>query len=90
MNYTFPETIFVDCATIERQVEHVQEEYIEFMREFANRRMGEADIEAMDIYHSLETYFRMRGKAGIDVGEVVSLTQRKNKERGYYSESKTG
>lgn len=84
MNYTFPETIFVDENTLEQQIEHIKSEFIEFTREIMCEKLGSADIEAADLYHSLETYFRMREKAGISMDEVTNTVRKKNQGRGYY------
>jgi hypothetical protein len=80
----FPATRFVTENNIEQQAEHIRSEYIEFQREFTAARMGLADHELADLYHSIETYFRMREKAGIDVRAVFAEVQQKNTDRGYY------
>jgi hypothetical protein len=43
--------------------------------------------EAMDLYHSLETYFRICEREGIDVDGQRSYVQSKNEARGYYNGS---
>lgn len=82
--YTFPATRFVRNNTLDQQVEHIRSEYVEFQREFTAGQMGAADHELADLYHSIETYFRMRKKAGINVRAVFSEVQKKNTDRGYY------
>jgi len=78
----------VDENDIETQVEHIQSEFIEFSKELILGRLGAADMEAADLYHSLETYFRMREKAGVDIQATFQAVEQKNESRGYYLESK--
>ncbi len=68
---------------------HICSEAIEFLKEISCEDMDKADIEAADIeaadmYHSLETYFRIRENEGVDLGAVFGAVIRKNEERGYY------
>lgn len=84
MNYNFPATRFVDENDIKTQVAHIQSEFIEFSKELMLGQLGAADLEAADLYHSLETYFRMREKAGVDIQATFQAVEQKNESRGYY------
>lgn len=46
----------------------------------------EAMEEAMDLYHSLETLFRIWEREGVDMGAVRQKVFEKNRRRGYYKE----
>jgi hypothetical protein len=48
-------------------------------REFTAGKMGAADHELADLYHSIETYFRMRERSGINVRAVLAEVRQKNK-----------
>ena len=63
---------------------HICSEAIEFLKEILCGDMDKADIEAADLYHSIETYFRIRENEGVDLGAVFGAVIRKNEERGYY------
>lgn len=82
--YSFPKTKFVTENTIDQQVDHIRSEYVEFQREFTAARMGLADHELADLYHSIETYFRMRERQGVDIKATFAEVQQKNQDRGYY------
>lgn len=84
MTYNFPETIFTKGNTARAQALHVHSEVIEFLKEILCGDMDKADIEAADLYHSIETYFRIRENEGVDLGAVFGAVTRKNEERGYY------
>jgi len=43
------------------------------------------DLEAMDLYHALETYFRMQKPEYVE--KLKEKTTFKNTERGYYGDS---
>lgn len=85
MQYNFPATKFVQQNTLEQQIEHIKSELAEFLAEIEAGNMELADGEAMDSYHSLETYFRMREKQGVGIDKVRRVTWYKNQQRGYYA-----
>jgi hypothetical protein len=87
MQYNFPPTKFVQRNTIKQQIEHIKSEFEEFITEVEAGNMDLADREVMDLYHSLETYFRIREKQGVDIKKVRRDTWYKNWWRGYYDES---
>jgi hypothetical protein len=80
--FAFPRTIFVDESTLDDQWEHVKSELVEAIR--AGDKLGERDEELMDLWHSIETYFRIRQTQGIDIHAVMTDVIKKNSERGYY------
>lgn len=82
--FSFPEIKFAHTNTIGQQIEHIQEEFIEAMKEVNDGNMGAADIEFMDLWHSLETYFRIRQKQGISVHATARAVLEKNEKRRYY------
>ena len=79
--YAFPKSKFVDTNTLEEQEEHIRSEFVETQKA---EGQGEKDIEYMDLWHSLETYFRMRQAQGIDVHAVAAVVIEKNAVRDYY------
>lgn len=83
--YTFPKVKFVDTNTPEQQLEHIRSEVVEAIREQLKGMQGLTDLEVADIWHSCESYFRIREKQGISVNEVVGVTIEKNYRRGYYA-----
>ena len=82
--FLFPATRFVAENTADMQVDHIRSEYVEFQREFTAGKMGAADHELADLYHSIETYFRIRERQGIDIKATFAEVQQKNQDRGYY------
>jgi len=87
MQRLYPRTKFADMATLEQQFEHVREEFIEAVK--ADGR-GERDEELADLEHSIQTYFDIRAKQGIDVDGVRQAVIEKNKRRGYYAVIQAG
>lgn len=81
MSYTFPATKFVEENTIDLQVEHVRSEFFEFFYETDIEKKIE---EAIDLYHSLETLFRIMEKEGFDIEKAFEAVKQKNQARGYY------
>ncbi len=86
MDYVFPKTKFVDQSDPEQQLDHIRSEVIEALQELIAGRMGDCDIEVMDIYLSCETYFRIREKMGIDIDGVRKAVFQKNSapDRKYF------
>ena len=82
MIYIFPETKFVRENNNKKQQVHVASEWREFMDTKWNTE--EEREEAMDLYHSLETLFRIWERDGVDMEAVRQKVIKKNRERGYY------
>lgn len=82
MNYIFPATKFITENNIWEQIMHVKSEWEEFTH--TNPGTEEFYEEAMDIYHSLETLFRIWKREGVDMDEVRQKVYEKNRGRGYY------
>jgi uncharacterized protein YukE len=86
MNYSFPLTKWVKTATASQQLTHINSE-VQEMNEAYTAESGERVIEeAMDLYHSLETYFRILDRGGININEYRQMVQAKNEARGYYAD----
>ncbi len=49
------------------QVEHIRAMFVDFVREYENGKLGSADVRAINLYLSLEAYFAMRKRAGVDI-----------------------
>ena len=81
--YTFPRAKFADTNTLADQWEHIRSEFVEASKA---EGLGERDEELMDLWHSIETYFRMREAAGVDIGETREVVVAKNRARGYYND----
>lgn len=77
----YPVTIFSETKTLEEQLEHIQEEFREAMMA---EGLGERDEELADLEHSIQTYFDIRSKKGVDIDAVRKETIEKNRKRGYY------
>jgi phosphoribosyl-ATP pyrophosphohydrolase len=82
--YQFPETKFVTLHGSLMQAKHVMSEAQEMWAEVKAARSRETDMEMMDLWHSVETYFRIREREGLNVQEVKTLVEVKNDARGYY------
>lgn len=84
MNYIFPAVKYAKENNALRQSEHVSEEY----HEYYNTLIGsdEEKEEAMDLYHSLETLFRIWERDGVDMDAVQKNVFKKNRGRGYYND----
>ena len=82
--FSFPKVKFADENTPEKQIQHIYSEMVEFMREYNNGKKGLLDEELMDCWHSIETYFRIRQRQGIDIAAVHAAVVKKNRDRGYY------
>ena len=85
MRYSFPETTFAREKTIEEQLAHVFSE----VDEVAACGPDVTDallLEAIDLYHSLETLFRIaeREYGNRHVYQLQNLGFTKNFDRGYY------
>jgi len=81
--YTFPRVKFADTNTLTDQWEHIRSEFVEASKA---EGLGDRDEELMDLWHSIETYFRIREAAGVDIGETKRTVVTKNRARGYYTE----
>jgi len=87
MYYNFPETKFVKENKPSDQVRHIVSEMKEIQDELNKTplQMTRVYEEIVDLYHSIETLFRMlNGKV---LNETVSKVRHKNQVRAYYSRS---
>lgn len=85
--YLFPEAIFFKQNSTADQLRHVNSEMREVVDAYIDSGIhSEMDCELMDLYHSIETYFRIRCKTeGADYFERVARSVAlKNEDRGYY------
>ena len=80
MIYAFPKTKFTEENSGCEQLEHIFSEVLEITNDYAVE-------EAMDLYHSLETFFHILATNGVNVDAVQQRVFEKNRNRGYY---KTG
>jgi len=81
MNYSFPAVKFANKNTIKQQEEHIRSEFFEFYYESNKDKKIE---EAIDLYHSLETLFRILEQQGIAINIAFEQVRLKNEARGYY------
>ena len=94
MRYLFPTTKFVKTNTIGQQLQHVFSESME-LQVAAIDKIDAVSItykidehameEAVDLYHSLETLFRIWESQGVDMEAVMQKELEKNRDRGYYT-----
>lgn len=87
MNFSFPKTKFVDENDSAAQFEHVVSEIAEVSMALDNNEPAlRVDEELMDLFHSLESYFRIKSKEnGPDyVADLRRFVFAKNAARGYY------
>ncbi len=84
MIYTFPKCIFTEINSAEQQFEHIKSEYMECIKA---QGAGELDSELMDLWHSIESYFRIREAQGIDVQLTRANCVYKNAQRDYYEDA---
>lgn len=85
MRFAFPKTTFARTLSIEEQLVHVFSEVDELAAcgpEVTDELLG----EAFDLYHSLETLFRIveRERGAIAVHDLQHAVFAKNFARGYY------
>lgn len=81
IRYSFPATKWVKMAKASEQKDHVISEFIEMLT--ADTQLKKLE-EAIDLYHSLETYFRILERDGIDIPGHFKNVYEKNEARGYY------
>jgi len=81
----FPTVKYVWVNTLNQQMDHVLSEVVEATQDLINGRLGDMDMEVMDIIHSCETLLRMREAKGIDLESVRKAVVEKNGYRGYYN-----
>jgi hypothetical protein len=96
MNYIFPETKFAKENTDIEQINHVFSEVKEILQECKKEVIPAGLIiksyndsfieEAVDLYHSLETLFRILELHGVDMDAVQRKVFEKNRRRGYYDD----
>ncbi len=91
MKYNFPAVKFIQTNTIQQQIEHVLSEAREVKDAFeaCQNETGSVEhleLELGDLYHSMESLFRIKAKQ--DGAACVTLLLQqvfdKNDERGYY------
>ena len=78
----FPEIKFVRLNSPSEQWEHVLSEFKEVK---TAKHPDDALMEKVDLFHSLETYFRILERQGVDVQKLFQKTVQKNLKRRYYS-----
>ena len=81
MRYSFPKARFVDCNNADDQFSHVKSELEEAINAETFDQFQE---EVMDLYHSLETLFRIWERCGVDVDGIRKAVIDKNTDRQYY------
>lgn len=82
--YHFPRIKFTDINSSGRQLQHVYSELVEIIQARNKGQKGCVDEEMADMLHSIETYFRIREKEGIDIRATFEAVIDKNIQRGYY------
>lgn len=89
MKFNFPATRFVHLNTEEEQIEHIVSEFEEAGAEAEiSLESEELHLELVDIFHSLETFFRILAENRTQeyVNNLFRLTEEKNRVRGYYAD----
>jgi hypothetical protein len=82
VNYSFPAAKWARTAKLKEQLNHVRSEIKEIDKEVFGTN-GHLE-EMIDLYHSLETFFRILERDGADVAGAFCKVYKKNKARGYY------
>jgi cell division protein FtsX len=85
-NYSFPATKWVKTATVKEQLEHVRSEFREMITAESQECLTCFTEEAVDLYHSLETLFRVMQRENIPIPYVFEKVEAKNRGRGYYAD----
>jgi NTP pyrophosphatase (non-canonical NTP hydrolase) len=88
MQYSFPETLFVEENTPGQQLEHAFDEAEEIARAITEEEPKERiEEEIADLTHSLETFWRIIAKHNGPeyVQEVFNRVIQKNAARNYYT-----
>jgi hypothetical protein len=80
MQSLYPRLKFVDENSIDEQLDHIREEFVEVMKA---EGLGDRDMELADLEQAIQTYFFMREKKDIDINAVRAAVVAKNKARGY-------
>ena len=85
--WRFPEIKFTRKNGSGKQITHVLNEAMEVCNELSAKEFNQEniDMEMADLYHSAETYFRIRQREGVSVEEIFRGVIAKNKARGYYN-----
>lgn len=89
IKYNFPATTFAATNNVQQQLRHVLSECDEVQRAIISKESPErVDEELADVFHSLETLFRiMQRDLGTEyVEELFQQIEDKNKTRGYYAD----
>ena len=87
MRFLFPKTIFALINSLHEQIKHIGSEYVEMIKEWNDEKLGNTDVEIVDIMHSCSTYLEIRRSMGIDVDALILSVVAKNERRGYYDHS---
>jgi len=82
MNYSFPATKWALTSRRNEQIEHIMSEIAEF--ECSASGSNHEIEEAIDLYHSLETFFRILERDGVNMDNHFDNVLKKNEARGYY------
>lgn len=87
LQFNFPLVKFAATATAEEQINHFFSEVDEVIQAGPNITR-ETDLEMMDVLHSIQTYFSVRGreKGMAYIVQLKADTVIKNRKRGYYLE----
>ena len=87
MNFNFPRTKFAGINGICSQVMHICSEAAEAKESSFTPDIQHTAEEVMDCLHSCETALRiLQEKYGINISALRRDVERKNMERGYYSD----
>jgi NTP pyrophosphatase (non-canonical NTP hydrolase) len=85
MNWTFPE--IKTTRNIDERFQKILDELNELNVELKVGDKKNIEKEALDVYHSTETFIRLLFKGREkDLDEIVKKTIEKNQNRGYYTE----
>lgn len=82
MKRLYPNTKFSEINTLDMQFDHVKEEFVKASK---TEGLGDRDEELADLEHSIQTYWDIRAKQGIDVDAVRQAVIEKNRAKGYYA-----
>ena len=89
VSYNFPATTFARINDQVEQLSHVMSEINEVRDAIKNNESAERiDEELVDLFHSLETLFRIYQRELGDeyVEDLFAQIEDKNRERGYYAQ----
>lgn len=89
MSWRFPAVKFVKTNTVGQQIRHVVSEAIELLVAWVlfMIKLGSYSRvleEAADLYHSVESLWRIFLREGVGIHSEFAKTKVKNSQRGYY------